>query len=101
MTVQMFLVMLFVFASISSLVTEAIKGIINNKMNYSSNIIVLIVSIIIGAVGMGIYYVLFDIAIGDKEIVYMVLMSLAIWLVSTHGYDKVRQTIIQIKEMQG
>ena len=97
MTIQMFLGMLFVFASISSLMTEAIKTLINDKVNYASNIIVLIVSIIVGAVGLCVYYVLNDIIIGNKEIIYIGLMSIATWLSAMLGYDKLKESILQLK----
>ena len=98
MTVNMFLFMLLVFASISSLITESIKTFIKDKANLASNIIVLVVSFVVGSVGMVIYYVLNDIVMNVKEIIYILLMSGATWLVATLGYDKVKQSILQIAE---
>lgn len=98
MTVNMFLFMLLVFASISSLITESIKTFIKDKANLVSNIIVLIVSLVVGSVGMVIYYVLNDMTIGSKEIIYIGLMSIATWLSSMGLYDKICQTLTQCRE---
>lgn len=100
MTIQMFLGLLFAFASVSDLITEAVKMAIGDRVKYSSNVVVLIVSIVVGIIGMCIYYVLNDMAIGNKEIIYMLLMSLSTWLTGMHGYDKFRQLIAQIQEVQ-
>lgn len=97
MTVQMFLGMLLIFASISSLITEAIKTLINDRIKYSSNVVVLIVSIVVGGIGMYVYYVLNEITIGSKEIIYIGSMSLASWLVATLGYDKIKQALLQLE----
>lgn len=96
MTVQMFLGLLIGFSAISSLFTEGVKKLINDKANYSSNIIVLIISLIVGSIGMCIYYTLNSVVIDTNEVIYIVLMGLATWLVATHGYDKVCQSIQQL-----
>lgn len=98
MTLNMFLFMLLLFASVSSLITEGIKMFVKDKQNLASNIIVLIVSLIVGSVGMIVYYILNDIVIGDKEIIFIVLMSIATWLSAMHGFDKVKQTLLQWKD---
>lgn len=100
MTVQMFLGMLLAFAAISSLCTEAIKKFIQDKANYSSNIIVLIVSLIVGSIGMCIYYVLLDMPITLKEIIYIILMGLATWISSMVSYDKVCQCLKQLSSIK-
>lgn len=98
MTVHMFLLMLFIFSVTSDFITQGIKTLIKDKVNFSSNIIVLIVSFIVGGIGMLIYYVLTDTVVGNKEVIYIFLMSLATWIVGMNSYDKVRQTFAQIRD---
>lgn len=96
MTATTFLMLLSSFSIISSLTTEGIKKIINDKANMSYNIIALVVSLVVGCFGCGIYFILNDIAITLDNIIYMILMGFASSLTATVGYDKVKQTILQI-----
>ena len=96
MTVSTFLTLLSAFSVISGLVTEGIKKIVNDKANISYNITALIVALIIGGIGCGLYYQLNEIAFTVNNIIYMILMGFASGLVSMLGFDKVKQAIIQI-----
>lgn len=96
MTTTMFLMLLFAFSTLSGLVTEAIKKLVNDKANFSYNVLALIVALIIGSVGCGIYYQLNAIAFTVNNIIYMILMGLASGLSSMVGFDKIKQTIEQI-----
>ena len=94
-TVSTFLTLLSAFSVISGLVTEGIKKIVNDT-NISYNITALIVALIIGGIGCGLYYQLNEIAFTVNNIIYMILMGFASGLVSMLGFDKVKQAIIQI-----
>ena len=96
MTTTMFLMLLSAFSVISSLVTEGIKKLVNDKANLSYNIVALVVALIVGGVGCGIYYQLNAIPFTVNNIIYMVLMGLASGLTATVGYDKVCQAIRQV-----
>ena len=96
MTGSTFLTLLSAFSVISGLVTEGIKKIVNDKANISYNITALIVALIIGGIGCGLYYQLNEIAFTVNNIIYMILMGFASGLVSMLGFDKVKQAIIQI-----
>ena len=76
--------------------TEGIKKIVNDKANISYNITALIVALVIGGIGCGLYYQLNEIAFTVNNIIYMILMGFASGLVSMLGFDKVKQAIIQI-----
>ena len=92
---------LFVIAGvISALLTETIKKVLQNmkKMDYSTNIIALIDAVVIGGIGMVIYYYLTGIPFTGPNIVWICLMILAVWFGSMNGFDKVQQTIDQIKQ---
>ena len=97
MTVTSFLVLLTVFATITALVTEAVKKFLNEqKVKYASNIVVLIVALIVGCGGTAIYYVNFQIPFNALNSVYLALMGIANWIGSMVGYDKVKQAIAQL-----
>ena len=96
MTVSTFLTLLSAFSVISGLVTEGFKKIVNDKANISYNITALIVALVIGGIGCGLYYQLNEIAFTVNNIIYMILMGFASGLVSMLGFDKVKQAIIQI-----
>ena len=96
MGITMFLTLLFAFSSISALITEGIKKMINDKANLSYNVIALVVALLVGTAGCGIYYQLNGILFTVNNIIYMILMGLASGVGSMVGYDKLKQTIIQI-----
>ena len=96
MNVNLFLILLSVFSVISGLVTEAIKKLVNDKANFSYNLIALIVALVVGGAGCGLYYQLNEISFTSNNIIYMILMGLASGLVSMVGFDKVKQTIEQL-----
>ena len=96
MTTTTFLMLLSTFSIISGLVTEAIKKILTEKANLSYNLLALIVALIVGGVGCGIYYQLNGILFTINNVIYMILMGLASGLVAMTSYDKVKQMVLQI-----
>lgn len=96
MTVTMFLILLSAFSVITGLVTEAIKKIVTDKANLPYNIVALVVALIVGGVGTGVYYQLTGIPFTANNIIYMVLMGFASGLCAEVGFDKVKQAIEQI-----
>lgn len=95
MTIELFIFMLTIGALISSLLTQAVKKAFTN---ISTNILALIDAIAVGVIGMVIAYVLLGIPFTLPNIMCIVLMSVCIWVGSMIGYDKVIQTIEQIKK---
>lgn len=96
MSVTVFLMLLSAFSIISGLVTEAIKKLLTEKANLSYNLLALIVALIVGGVGCGIYYQLNGILFTINNVIYMILMGLASGLVAMTSYDKVKQMVLQI-----
>lgn len=94
MTLTTFLFIFFIGATAASLFTEALKKVF---WEMSSNLIALITSAVVGVGGTIIAYILMDIPLDSKNIVCIILMTFLIWLGSMIGYDKVIQTIEQIK----
>lgn len=96
MTTTTFLMLLSAFSIISGLVTEAIKKILTEKANLSYNLLALIVALIVGGVGCGIYYQLNGILFTINNVIYMILMGLTSGLTAMTSYDKVKQMVLQI-----
>lgn len=97
MDTMTFLMLLATFSTITGLVVECIKKIVSDKANISYNVAALIIAMIVGVAGCGIYYQLNNISFSTNNIIYMILMGLASALSSTLGYDKVVQTLRQCK----
>lgn len=97
MTITTFLVLLAGFAAVTAVVTEGVKKFLDGQeIAYASNIVVLIVSLIIGCGGTAIYYVNYQIPFDALNSVYLAIMGVANWLSAMIGYDKVKQAIEQI-----
>lgn len=101
MDISMFLMLLFAFSTITTLFTEGVKKLVNDKANLSYNLVALFSSLIIGSAGTAIYYQLNDMPFDTNNVIYMILLGLASGLCSMNGYDKVKQTILQIISVKG
>ena len=100
MTITLFMALLVVLALAVSLLTEAVKKFLEGtNITYSSNIVVLIVSILVGIGGTAMAYISLDIAFTSPNILSMILMSVAVWVGAMLGYDKVLQMVEQIKNI--
>ena len=98
MNMMLFIALLVAFSAITSLCTEAVKKLLNElNVKYAPNVLVVILSLIVGIVGTGVYYILFSIEFNLINIVCMPLMGLATAVGSMVGYDKVIQTIEQLR----
>ena len=99
MTVQIFLMLLTVFSTLTSLVTQGVKAFLDTaNATYSSNIVALYVAVVVGAGGTAIYYIANGIEWTLMNIICVLLMALANWLGAMLGYDKVKQAITQINK---
>lgn len=96
MNITTFLMLLFAFSVITSLVMEVVKKFISEKENVSYNIVTLSIAVIIGGLGTVIYYRLSNTPFTLNGSIYAVLMGFASGLCSMLGYDKVKQAILQI-----
>ena len=101
MTLTIFMALLVILAVAVSLITEAVKKFLDDaKKNYSSNVVVLAISIIVGVGGTALMYIFLGIAFTPPNIVCMVLMAVAVWVGAMIGYDKVIQMIEQLKNLK-
>jgi hypothetical protein len=61
-------------------------------------VVALIDSIIVGAVGTYVYYLLDNIPFDGQHIMFLILLTIATWISSMIGYDKILQLMNQIKD---
>lgn len=100
MTVTLFITILTLGSTLTSLLTEAIKKFYANAhKEYSANVIAFIDAIVIGIGGTAVIYSLLNIDWTLNNILCMLLMGLAVWIASMIGYDKVIQLLKQISEI--
>ncbi len=99
MSLHIFLTGLMIVATFTSLVTQAVKTLLDEHgKKYYSNTLAGIVAIIL-SVGLAIgYAVVKDISVDAAYIVYIVALTLLGWLSAIVGYDKVTQALAQIKD---
>ena len=95
MTIFAFTFLLIAFSSITSLVVEAIKKIMDEKENLKYNLLVLIVAIVVGVVGTIVYFILSGIPITMENILFAVAMGFFSAIGAMVGYDRVKQAIEQ------
>lgn len=94
MTIELFMFLFTIGSAAASLLTQALK---KTALNISSNIIALYSALAVGCMGTVIAYILMGITFDVKNIACIVLMTVCIWVGCMVGYDKVLQTIEQIK----
>ena len=96
LTLESFLILLFVLAIITSLLTEGIKKLLDSmEMKYATNVVALFVSIVVGGIGTAVFYLWNDYAWTSLNIIMLFIMVCENWLVAMLGYDKVGQSIRQ------
>lgn len=97
MTVENFLILLAALSVATSLITEGVKRFLDGmKLAYVSNILVLAVAVSVGGVGTILFYHFNGWTMANAEVAVVFLMMVANWLVAMFGYDKVKQTILQM-----
>ena len=84
---------------LTNLTVEGLKKLMDERgMTYSSNLLAAVTSVIIAAAIFGGYMIMNDIAFTIKIAVQIVILMYLAFLASTVGYDKIVQTLKQIKE---
>lgn len=93
MTITLFLSLFTLGSMVSSLLTEAVK----KATDISSNLIALINAFVVGLAGTSAAYALMGVPFNLQNTICIILMTVCIWIGSMIGYDKVIQTISQIR----
>ena len=98
MNIETFICLIAIFAAVTSLITEGVKKTLTSlNVKYAANVVVLFVSIIVGGIGMFLFYIWRGYELNINSVIWIILMTITNWLGSMVGYDKVIQTITQIK----
>lgn len=85
----------------TSLLTQLVKSIFDAwKKQYASNVVVAVVSVIVGVCGTALYYVNYQIPFNALTSVYLAIMCLLNCAGAMVGYDKVKQAITQIRDIK-
>jgi hypothetical protein len=95
----MFISTISILTVVICFLTEWIKSNTTLTEKYSTNIIVGIISLIVGWGGNALFYIFLEIPFTLINICYLLIMGPVLFFVATVGYDKVVQTIKQVKEM--
>lgn len=95
MTVSIFITLVTILSTISSLCTQAAKKIFGDT---KPTIIVAIISAIVGWAGGVSAYILMEIPFTAGSIVSLILLAPTIFLAATLGYDKVMEIITQLND---
>ena len=84
---------------LTNLTVEGLKKLMDERgVTYSSNLLAAVTSVIIAAAIFGGYMIMNDITFTIKIAVQIVVLMYLAFLSSTVGYDKIIQTLKQIKE---
>ena len=96
--INFYIIMLTICATVSSLVTEAIKITCKRAgKQWSSNLIALIDAVFVGGGVPIVVYIYNDVPFTGKNILTIVCLIFLTWIGSTIGFDKVKQMFLQIK----
>jgi len=95
---QTFLLLVLVISVFTSLTTEAVKKLlVDQNINYPANTLTGIIAVIMAlAIGIG-YMIMVGLAITVQTVVCLIALIFLGWLCAMVGYDKVAQTIAQLK----
>lgn len=98
MSVSIFITLLTLFSTVTALVVEAEKILLpEHNIRIASNTLALVTACIIGWIGTSVYYIFDNVLFTTQNTTALLLMGVACGLCSMVGYDKVMQTIEQIK----
>lgn len=99
MTVEILLIALVTISSLSALVAEAIKKILDEyNKTYRTNTLVGICAFVVSIIVAALYLMFTGTAITMSVIASIIAVTLLSWLCAMVGYDKVVQALAQFKK---
>ena len=100
MSMSVFLMLLFIVSVLVGLTVEAIK-VTSEKENRANNLTAGITSVVI-SIFVGVFYcILAGVTFNAQIVIYLIALVFLSWLCAMLGYDKVIQTLKQIKDKGG
>ncbi len=102
MSLETILLMLLIVSALTGLLTEAFKKLFNEYgIPYHANMLAGCCALVLSvAIGIG-YAILIGVAINAQYAVWLIALVFLSWLSAMVGYDKVVQTITQLKSSSG
>ena len=89
--------LLAVLATLTSLLTQGVKMFLDDLgIRYASNVVVLVISLVIGCGGTALYCVNQKVPFDALTAVWLAIMGIGNWLAAMLGYGKVKQALAQI-----
>ena len=100
MTLELFLLLLMVVSTLTSAVVQGIKKLLDERgKKYHANALAGGVAIVLGIlVGIG-YFLFIGQAFTVQLLIWLVALVALSWLCAMLGYDKVKQMLLQMKEV--
>lgn len=90
---------LLIISLLTNLTVEGVKKLLDEtSVKYSSNVLAAIFSIVIAGISCAVYLIMNDVVFSLKIGVQILVLMYLGFLISTVGYDKVIQTVIQIQQ---
>lgn len=101
MTLDILMYGVMIVAVLTGLVTQALKNAFQRfEVDYSANSVAGWVSIMLSLALFVIYYVLADLTYSPELVIYVFVLAFLSWLSAMIGYDKVVQTIEQLRKVK-
>lgn len=97
MSLEFLFIALLAVSILTNLTVEGIKKLLDDKENYSLNVMAATVSVILSVALSAGYLIWTETMINARIAVELITLAYLSFLVSTNGYDKVVQAIRQIK----
>lgn len=98
LSIDIVLTGLLIVSTIVGLATEGVKKVLDeHSITYRANTLAGIISVVVAAAVGVAYAVITGAEINAQVVVYLVTLIILSWLCAMTGYDKVIQTITQIK----
>ena len=98
MTPTLFILLFAILTIVSGLITQALKKAYSNSI--ATNVLALIDALFTGIGGTVTAYILMGIPFTPINCLCIGLLTIAVWLGSMIGFDKVKQSINQIVELR-
>lgn len=97
MTIELFCTLLLAFGTLSTVIVEFAKKLLDTtKVQYSSSVVALTVGGIVGVAGTALYFILAGITFTPQAVVWILFEGICVVMGSQLGYDKIVAVIKQI-----